>query len=458
MKANRVTILTGVMVFAATLSIARTELPPSSQLRHISLSEAINLSLQASKELRVSAARTQQAQATYSEARHNRLPDVTVSGSYLRLAEPDIDLKMKLGTSNSSGTGTGEQSSASAPAPTQAAYAIANVSLPLFAGFKIQSGIESAKYLAEAAKLDADKDRDAIIQNTIGAYTSLYKATEAVELVQEALRGARQRVSELSNLEKNGLLARNDLLKAQLQASNIELSLLDAESNLHITNENMALLLGLPTETRLQPDSSFGNAGDQRTLTEWEVLALQNRKDAAALGFRAKAAEAGIRYAKSDYYPSLALTAGYIGAYVENVITIKDAVNAGVGFRYSPSSLWKTSSKVTEAKSRLVELQTTQALLEDGIRLQTVQAYEAYLVSNKKIEVYRNAVTQAAENYRIVTNKNANSLATTTELLDAEVAHLQARLNYAFAQADALVSYHKLLQTVGLSTTEVLAQ
>ncbi len=129
-------------------------------------------------------------------------------------------------------------------------------------------------------------------------------------------------------------------------------------------------------------------------------------------------------------------------------------MNVGVGFRYTPSSIWKNGSKVTEAKTRLVEIQANQALLEDAIRLQTAQAYETYLLSQKKIEVYNNAVTQAAENYRIVRNKNANSLATTTELLDADVAQLQAQLNYAFAKADALVSYQKLLQTTGLLSAE----
>jgi outer membrane protein TolC len=245
-------------------------------------------------------------------------------------------------------------------------------------------------------------------------------------------------------------------LKAQLQASNVELSLLEAENNLHITNENMDLMLGLSEDTQIEPDSTFPSDIKQRTLVDWENAAFLNRRDAASLAYRTKAAEQGIRAAKGDYYPSIAVTAGYIGAYVPNVITIKDAVNAGIGLRYSPSSLWKNGSKVAEAKARVAELQANQGQLEDAIRLQTTQAYEAYLLSEKKIEVYRTAVTQAEENYRIVYNKNINSLATTTEVLDADVAQLQAKLNYAFARADAAVTYQKLLQTTGLLSEEGL--
>jgi len=72
------------------------------------------------------------------------------------------------------------------------------------------------------------------------------------------------------------------------------------------------------------------------------------------------------------------------------------------------------------------------------------------LLSLKKIDVYQKAVEQAAENYRITKNKFDNSLATTTDLLDADLEQLQTKLNVSNASADAVVAYNKLLQTAGL--------
>ncbi|MEI9934985.1 MAG: TolC family protein [Ferruginibacter sp.] len=71
-------------------------------------------------------------------------------------------------------------------------------------------------------------------------------------------------------------------------------------------------------------------------------------------------------------------------------------------------------------------------------------------MSQKKIDVYQKAIDQSVENYRITKNKYDNALETTTDLLDADVAELQAKLNYANAKADAVVAYNKLLQTAGL--------
>lgn len=423
--------------------------------RKLTLDEAITLSLQNSKDMKLSQARIHEATASLREARERRLPDLSVSGSYLRLNQPDVNLKVKLGSSSSGSEGSGSStgSAASSLKVEQAAYAMANLSIPVFAGFRIQHGIESAKYLAKAAELDAERDRDEVVANTIAAYSNLYKAKAALDIVKENLKQSQQRVSDFSNLEKNGLMARNDLLKAELQQSNVELTLLDAENNWKITYINMNLMLGLPENTELEPDATvFVTGTDAKTFEDWEGTALQNRKDIAATDYRVKAANAGVKAAKGDYYPSLALTGGYIAADIPNLVTLTNVMNGGIGLKYSPSSLWKTGSKVAQAKARRQEAEINREMLSDGIRLQVAQAYQNYLSTVKKIDVYAKAEEQANENYRIVKNKYDNSLATTTDLLDADVAQLQAKLNHAFAMADATVAYKKLQASAGVLT------
>lgn len=444
-----------INVYAALVVILLSSIASYAQEgRRITLDEAISLSLQNSNQLKLSQAKITEATAALREARERRLPDLSASGTYMRLNSPTVDLKVKLGGGNTQQGSGGENSGASSTSSlsvNQASYAMVNLAIPVFSGFRIQYGIESAKYLEKAAQLDADKDRDAVIENTISAYSNMYKAKAALNIVNENLKQSKQRVGDLSNLERNGLLARNDLLKAELQQSNVELSLLDAENNWKITYINMNLMLGLPEETVLAPDeNSFNAINDARTFEDWQTLALQNRTDLEALDYRRKAANAAIKAAKGEYYPSLAVTGGYIAADIPNFITITNAVNAGVGLKYSPSSLWKTGSKVAQAKARYAQVVANQDMMSDQVRLQTAQAYQNFLSSQKKIEVYQKAVEQANENYKIVKNKYDNSLATTTDLLDADVAQLQAQLNYAFSKADAVVAYKKLQQTAGV--------
>ena len=412
--------------------------------RPITLNEAIDLGIKNSKQLKNSQAKIEEATAALKEALNNQLPDAKLSGSYLWLSSANVDMKIK----GNGGSGGG---SSSFPTVSKAGYAIANASVPVFAGGRIRYGIEASRFLEEATRLDADNNKEEVIQNTVEAFVNLYKAKASVSLVQENLAEAQQRVKDFSNLEKNGLLARNDLLSAQLQASNFELGLLDAENNWKLANVSMNILLGLPEKLELVPDSSMVDQNfSVKALDDYLQTAYTNRTDLAAMDLRKKASESSIKSSKGEYYPSLAVTGGYIAADIPEVISITNALNIGVGVSYNIGSLWKTKAKVQQAETRVKQAEIGESQLNDNIRLDVNHAYLNFLSSQKKIEVYEKAVEQAVENYRIVKNKYDNSLATTTDLLDANTKQLLERMNFIFAKADAVVAYNKLLQTAGL--------
>ncbi len=438
-----------VMLLSGNVAMAQTT-PGAPQSQHqkvqLSLTEAMRMSLQNNKQLKLSSAKIEEAKASYHEAWNNHLPDFKISGSYLRVNSPTVDLKVKLG----SGSGTGGSIKVE-----QAAYALANVSMPLFSGFRIKYGVESAKFLETAATLDAENDKEDVLQNTISAYSNLYKSFKTIELVKKSLEQQKKRVIDFNNMEENGVMAHNDVLKAQLQESNIELSLLDAESNYNVTCANMTLMLGLPEGSDLIPDSNaFSGAAEAGSVADWETSAIKNRKDVAALASREQAAALGIKSAKGEYYPGVAVTGGYIEADVPKLLTLTNALNIGIGLQYNVGSIWKTGAKIDAATARLHELEATKNILAERIDIQINQAYEAYLLSRRKIDVYAKAVEQSTENYRITKNKHDNNLVTTTELLEADIAQLQATLNYTFSKVDAAVAYNKLKQTAGTLLTD----
>ena len=411
--------------------------------RTITLDQAVQMSLKNSNQLKLDNAKVEEAVGASKEAWNNHLPDVKASGSYLRLNNPNYSIKIKTGGSDTSGGG-------SFPKINSAMYGMVNASVPIFSGLRIKYGSEAAKYLEQAAKLDLENNKEAVIMNTANAFSNLFKAREYVNLVKENLNEEQQRVTDFSNMEKNGLLARNDLLKAQLQESNVELTLLEAENDLQTTYVSMDLMLGLPENTELIPDTSGFHIADAGSLIQWEQTALTNRKDVSALSFREKAANMSIKATKGEYYPGIAVTGGFVAADIPNLLTIDNAMDIGVGLQYNLGSLWKTGAKVQQANARLHEVQASENMLTDQIRLDITTAYQGYILSLKKIEVYKKAMEQASENYRITKDKFNNSLVTTTDLLEADVAQLQAQLSSLLSKADALVAYKKLQQTAGI--------
>jgi len=438
--------LSVVIVLALMISLQSA----AQEKKVLGLNEAIDLSVKNSKQLKRDQARIDEATAALREATDKRLPDAGLSGSYLRFNSPNIVMDTK-------STGGGSGISADRPKINQFMYGIASFSLPIYSGGQIKYGINSAEYLQKAVVLDADNEREEVVQTTIEAFANLFKATTAVRLMKENLAQSQQRVKELTNLEKNGLLARNDLLKAELQSSNIELSLLDAENNRRIANVNMNLMLGISTKTELVLDTAgVVKKQDDRVLDDYLNAAVQNRKDIAAYENRKKAAESGIRILKGEMYPELKLTGGYIAAKIPGFFSVTNMLNVGVGVNYNISSFWKTKTKIRQAEAQMKQVTLSESILDDNIQMDINRNYYSLVSFRKKIEVYEKASEQANENYRIVKNKFDNSLATTTELLEADVTKLQAVLSYTLARADAFVAYHKLLQSTGTLSTEFL--
>ena len=276
----------------------------------ISLEEAIAMGLKNSKNLRISQAKIDAAAANTLSASQAKLPNFTVSGSYLRLSSANVNINK----TDNSGTG-GPTNTGNSPSPNSAVYGIANISLPVYAGGRIKYGIESAKFLQQAAMLDAANDRSAVIFNITSAYVNLYKSAKAVQIVKQNLIAAKSRDTTLQNQEANGILARNDLLKSELQTSNVELTLMEAESNFKVVMVNMNLLLGLPEENLVSPaDDLVKEIPPMSTYSSFLEAALQHRKDLQAFGLRQKANMSSMKVAKAEAYPTLALTGGYVAA------------------------------------------------------------------------------------------------------------------------------------------------
>src|SRR4030095_11309920 len=151
------------------------------ETKGLTLTEAIDLGVRNSKQLQLSKARIDEAIAATREATQKRLPDANIGVNFMEF-------------SNAKVKSYGKDSTAIAPLGiNQVIYGTATVSYPVFTGFKFKFGIESAKFLEQASKLDADHDKQEVILNTVAAYVNLYKANIAAKLVEENLEQSRQR-------------------------------------------------------------------------------------------------------------------------------------------------------------------------------------------------------------------------------------------------------------------------
>ena len=339
----------------------------------LTLDEAIHLAWKKSNEVSLANTKVTTKKYELQSTKNNQYPDLKVSGQYQRLAKASIDLKIN-------------KSATSEPLPVvdQLMIGQVNASVPVFAGFKIQNSIKAYENLYQAETATASQTKEEVAMKVINYYADLYKAQKTLELLKENQKRAQQRATDFSDLEKNGIIPRNDLLKSQLQVSKIQLSIDEATKNLNIVNFYLVTLLKLPAGTKLEiKESDFANFQMNNVPTNDEP-ALQNRKDLEAIRFQEKASQANIKIAKSAYYPSIAIIGGYTALDLKNVITVQNAMNIGVGVSYDLSAILKNGTMVKIAESKVLEVQNSEAMLTDYIKLEVQNAIEDYDLALKQ--------------------------------------------------------------------------
>ena len=408
------------------------------QKKSLTLDEAVNMAWKNSNEVSLANAKVATKKYELQSTKNSQYPDLKASGQYQRLTKASIDLKI-----NKSATSTPP------PVVDQLIIGQVNASVPVFAGFKIQNSIKAYENLYQAETATASQTKEEIAMKVVNHYADLYKAQRTVELLKENQKSAQQRATDFSDLEKNGIIPRNDLLKSQLQVSKIQLSIDEATKNLNIVNFYLVTLLKLPAETKLEiKESDFVDFKMDNVPTS-DAPALQNRKDLEAVRFQEKASQANIKIAKSSYYPSIAIIGGYTALDLKNVVTVQNAMNIGVGVSYDLSGILKNGTTVKIAESKAIELQNSKAMLTDYIKLEVQNAIEDYDLALKQNIVYAQAVEQSSENYRIIKDKYDNGLSDTNDLLEADVEQLGSKINKALAKANIIQKYYELLSVTG---------
>lgn len=414
------------------------------QAQKITMQSAVALGIENSTQLMTSNAKLKEAQAKLIEARDHFLPDVGVSGTYMRINTPNVSMN-----EDNSGGGSGSPLSALSNLHSLALLQV-TASEPIFNGFKIRNTKNMSEYLEQAANYDVATTKSKVALNTLKAVYQYYELLETRKVVEENLKQAKQRVGEFANLEKNGLLPRNDRLRAELQANTIELGLTEVNNNLQLAEYNLIILLGFAEDSKLELDTT--GMFEVIAIDTWQASldkGLQNRNELKSIGLQAKASSMNYNIAKADRLPSLGLSAGYVNAYIPNLLTVTNALNAGLSLKYSITGAIHSSHKMKEAKARMDQVDAAQKEVENGVRMEIKKKFLEYQHKQDKLEINSRAIEQAQENFTIAENKYKNGLLLLSDYLEANSLLLLSKINYATTRSEVMVAYYELQESVG---------
>ncbi len=452
----------------------------------LTLEEAVKIGMGYSKTLHTSQMKVMAAEAKVGESGAAMLPSVGVSASYARLSDIPADKQFRFSLDASSLFNTNNVDKALLADPSvqkslqaikQAAtptplpegtypapafpivldnYSVqANITYPVFTGFRLEAQKAAAEYNAQAASQDLAKDRIETEFSIKNAYWSLYKVRELKALTSETIEQVTARLGDAQNLLKNGLLTTNDVLRLQLQLSNAKLSNIDADNAARLAALSLNNALGLPLGTEIELASTIEYKPASVPDYEKSIQrALDARAEVSGTQLRIKAGEEGVRAARGGFLPTVAISGSALEANPNQRFTGRPA-EFNFSWQLAAQLSWTvwnwntTGYQVAQAEAQVAQAEDALSMLKDGIKLEVTQNYLTLQQSREKVSVAQQGVEQANENYRITNEKFKKGLALTSDLTDAETFQLQAKVNYISSVVDYEISQARLLKSIG---------
>jgi outer membrane protein TolC len=412
----------------------------------LTLQQALQIGVDSSKALHISTAKLQLAEAKYNQAVDATIPTVRLFAGYTRLSDIEEPKFLFLGAT---------EPVSLFPVYVNNYQAGVSVSETIFSGFRLKYAKESQRLLRDAAKFDNEKEKSETEFAIVNAFFNLYKLIVSSKVVEENLIQVKQRLHETEVAQKNGLVTKNDVLRWQIQQSNLELTQLTIKNNIEVAEYNFNLMLGMNPDAAIAPDTnSVNEAVPEKPFADYMSEAMKNRSDLMSSELKTKSMYNAMRVAQNSYLPRIAINGEFLDArpnqrYIPPVDEFNTTWSIGASLNWDLVSLYSNRHNIDEARSLYRQSVEGHAILSDAISSEVHQNYLQFMEARQKKDVMERTLEQSAENFRLMDARFKNSLVLLSDLLEANNILLSSKINLAMAKADIQVAYYRLLKSTG---------
>ena len=326
---------------------------------------------------------------------------------------------------------------------------------PIYSAGRTDALERASRAEASAAAADVSAAQADLRLEVARAFWALVTARATVSVLDRSVARAQANVNDVRQRFAVGLVPPNDEASAEAQESRQRMLLIEARNQRDMSSAEIARLVGAdllqPIEPAAELDLAAAVTPSQGGLV---AEARATRDERKALEHRIAAADEQRAAAAGSKRPVIAITDGFDYArpnprILPRVARWDDSWDAGVTATWS---LWDggrarvetilAASTVTAAEQRLAEFDSLLAL-------EVRQAVLEIDSGRAAVAAAGDAVRAAAEARRVVGERYRAGVIAQTEVLDADVALLQAELDRTRAIAGVRFAEARLARALG---------
>lgn len=432
--------LTAVVLLMALLSAPRIA-RAGTQIT-LSLDECVEIALSQNTTVRVADMEISRMDYSRRETLGALLPRIDYSLNYQRSIELQtvrMDLggesqKFKMGSDNTWNTGF-------------------SASLPLLAPTLWKSlALSDTQILA--ARESARASRLETVNEVRKAYYGLLLALDSRRVIADNIEVARLNADLYRKRFEQGTASEYDVLRSQVQVSNLEPELLQADIAVSQWKLQLCVLLSLELDTDISPDTDLESMQAMMRPVGRDDISLDGNSSLRDLDLRRRMASQTVDMKRLDFLPTLGASFNVNWMALSNGSPFRNqefSPYSTLGFSLSlPLFTGGTRlNSLRQAKVQQKELDLQRENLVDALDMQVRLAIDNLDREARQISSSRLGVDQAVKANDIMQKSFEIGAATYLELRDSELAETSARLVYLQSIHSWLVSAAELDLLIG---------
>ncbi len=333
-----------------------------------------------------------------------------------------------------------------------------SVEQAVFTGFRLISQYQRAalqRDYSDAFRFDTELSLISSVQQN---FLNLLKARENVTSAQDSLTRLQDQLRVTTAFYEVGLRPRLDVLQAQVDASEAENILIQAQNALETQQARMNTLLNLPVEAPITYVGSLDYIPFDATLEQCLSMAYRLRPDLTMAAKNTEIAQQEKRMAASNFYPQISALFEYSRVGDTPRVQGSDYYSGErdhdwrvwLGANWSLFNWGTDYFAVEQARHNVSSMIAQENALSEEVAYEIKSRLLKIGEARKRIKVAQYGLTQAHEAYRVALARYEAQVGTNTDLLDAQSKLSAAEASLTEAQADYLIALAVLYQSMGV--------
>jgi outer membrane protein len=323
---------------------------------------------------------------------------------------------------------------------------------------RLSNSMAAANHNKTAAQLDERATRLSVARDARIAYYQWIRAQGGAYVAAKAMDSTRGHHQDAKNAFDAGLVSRADVLRTVSQQKKAELAVARTANNVAIATEQLRVLMVDSSQTNYQIGENILTElppfAVPRTPDAAYAEALERRLEMRQLGESEAALRAEAAVARAGNYPRLDAQAGAIYAnpntrYVPPDATWRGTWDASIVLSWTPTNIFGATAQAKTAEAHADEVAAKKAALRNALHMEVSQALNALTEATFGLDVSRDNLTAASENYRVRRELYRAGKATIVEVTDAETELTRARLEVLDSHVDVRIARVALTHALG---------